>query len=189
MAGDTLRDDDALHSRDFAQPGFAPHGEFSLRFEDDLLIWDLHGPFNAEAMQCFRPLRRAAFARWPLADRWLAALVHWHGSALMAPEAFATYRDSLQAFLRTHGRMLVVAWVAGPEVEGLDFVRRDFEQLYRSEGVDFRLFSQVDAAKVWLREQLRTLAATGEAAQAPAPNLSRSMSMNCQKSVQNNWRR
>jgi hypothetical protein len=176
-----MGDDDVLRSGELRLPGFAPHGEISLRHDDGLLRWELEGPFNAEAIQRFALLRQAGFERWQLAGRWLAAVVQWRVSALMAPEAFDTYRDGLRDFIRSQRRIAAVAWVAEAELEGLGFMRDLFERLYRQEGVAFAVFEDSLAAERWAREQLESRRAEDQ----PAASLSRSMSMNCQKSTQN----
>ena len=174
-------DDDVLRSGDLRLPGFAPHGEISLRHDDGLLRWELEGPFNAEAIQRFALLRRAGFERWQLSGRWLAAVVRWRGSALMAPDAFDTYREGLRDFIRSQRRVAAVAWIVEPELEGLGFMRTLFERLYREEGVEFAVFDEAEAAQRWARERLQAC----RVADQPAASLPRSMSMNCQKSTQN----
>ena len=176
-----MGDDEVLRSGELKLPGFAPHGEISLRHEDGLLLWELEGPFNAEAIQRFALLRRAGFERWQLAGRWLAAVVQWRHSALMALDAFDTYREGLRNFIRANRRIAAVAWVAEPELEGLGFMRELFERLYRQEGVGFAVFDDGPSAQRWAREQLEARRAEDQ----PAASRSRSMSMNCQKSTQN----
>ncbi len=177
------KNDDVLRAADLPQPGFAPHGEISLGFDDGLLLWDLVGPFNDEAIRDFSRLRLAAYERWALADRWLGAVVRWHGSALMAPAAFCTYRDGLQRFLRSHPRLVAVAWAADPGLEGLAFVREPFARLYRGEGIGFEVFDESASAQRWARAQLQ--ARLDEPVDQADASRSRSMSMNCQKSTQN----
>ena len=82
---------DHLSSLAFTQGDFRPHGEFLCWMEDGLLMWESRGPFNLEALQAFGRTRQAAFARWGLDDRPLAAVMRWVGSALMSPEAFADW--------------------------------------------------------------------------------------------------
>jgi hypothetical protein len=155
---------DHLSSLAFTQGDFRPHGEFLCWMEDGLLMWESRGPFNLEALQAFGRTRQAAFARWGLDDRPLAAVMRWVGSALMSPEAFALYERSFEAFIASHHRYVAVAWVGGPEVEGLDLMRARYAPLFERHGLAFAVFADLDAAREWARPQLQ---AARKAASAP----------------------
>lgn len=154
---------DYLCSNDFTQGGFRPHGEFSCWMEDGLLVWESRGPFNLEALQAYGRTRQAAFARWQLDDKPIAAVMHWVGSALMSPEAFACYARGFEAFIASRHHYAAVAWVARSEVEGVDLMRSRFEPLFKRHGLAFGVFPDMDTARRWAMQHLL---AARQAAQA-----------------------
>lgn len=146
---------DHLCSRDFTAGGFQPHGEFSCWMENGLLVWQARGPFNLEALQAYGRTRQAAFARWQLDDKPLAAILHWVGSALMSPEAFTHYERSFAAFIESRHHYVAVAWVGGPDIEGLDFMRSRFAPMFDRHGLAFNVFTDLDAARLWALPRLQ----------------------------------
>lgn len=146
---------DSLCSSDFTEGGFRPHGEFSCWMDGDLLVWRAHGPFNLEALQAFGRTRQAAFARWQLDDRPIAGVMQWVSSALMSPEAFAVYEQAFNAFIQSRHHYAAVAWVGGPDVEGLDFMRLRFAPLFARHGLAFAVFASLDDARRWALPYVR----------------------------------
>lgn len=141
---------DFLSSHDYAQSGFAPHGEFRCRLERDVLMWVSRGPFNLEALQAYGRVRKAAFERWGLNTRPVGAVMQWVGSALMSPDAFTLYRRGFDAFMASHHTLIAVAWVGGPDVEGLDFMRAHYAPLFEAHGLPFRVFDDLPPAVTWV---------------------------------------
>ena len=144
-----------LYSGDFTTAGFRPHGEFWCWMEGSLLMWEARGPFNLEALQAYGLTRRAAFERWQLDDRPLAAVMHWQVSALMSPAAFDFYERSFTAFIQSRHQYVAVAWVGDSGVEGLDLMRLRYEPLFRRHGLAFELFPDVQSARDWAMARLR----------------------------------
>jgi hypothetical protein len=151
----SLAPTDRLCSNDFTEGGFRPHGMFSCWMEGDLLVWEARGPFNVEALQAYGRTRQAAFTRWQLDDRPLAAIMHWAGSALMSPDAFALYERAFEAFIVSRHHYVAVAWAGGPDIEGLDFMRQRFAPLFERHGLAFGVFPDIDAARRWALPKLK----------------------------------
>lgn len=145
---------DILYSGDFLQGGFRPHGEFWCWMDQDVLMWRARGPFNLEALQAFAYTRRAAFTRWQLDERPLAAVMQWEHSALMSPEAFEAYQCSFDAFIQSRHHYVAVAWVGTAEVEGLDLMRLRYAPLFERHGLAFQVFPDVAPALRWARPLL-----------------------------------
>lgn len=143
--------DDSICSRDLPRSGFAPHGEFRMRYADGILHSHNIGPFNAEALRLYAQLRSTAFQRWQLSGQWIGGLASWEGSALMPPEAFEDYERGLAEFLRTEHRLAAVAWVSDAELEGMRFMVGRFGRLFEAAGMPFRLFTEQPAARSWLQ--------------------------------------
>lgn len=144
-----------LSSCDFAPSGFVPHGEFRCHLDQDILMWVSRGPFNLEALQAYGRVRREAFARWSLDARPVGAVMQWVHSALMSPEAFALYSQGFEAFMASHHTLIAVAWVGGPDVEGLNFMHAHFAPLFEMHGLPFRVFDEVAPAVAWVRPLLQ----------------------------------
>lgn len=146
--------DDSISTQALQGGGFAPHGEFRLRFADGILYAHNIGPFNAEAMQLYARLRRMAYERWKLSGRWIGGIARWEGSTLMSPQAFDDYERGLMAFLSSEHRLVAVAWVADPELEGMRFMQERFGRLFRASDMPFQLFDSMAAAEAWVQPQV-----------------------------------
>lgn len=128
---------------------FAPHGEFRIWTEGDVLCYDAIGPFNLEALQALATARVQIVNAWKPGRR-VAALVHWHNSALMSPDAFAAYGAGLEKFHESANVPVALAWVAGPEVEGMQLMISRFQALFTRRKTNFRLFDSPEPARAWI---------------------------------------
>jgi len=146
---------DTISTNAFATGGFAPHGEFRIECLDGLLCYEAIGPFNLEAVRALGPARRQAFERWaPVPGARVGVLVHWQDSALMSPDAFAAYHAGLSAYAQSLAAPPVVAWVAEPELEGMDFMAERFAKVFADNRIEFQLFTDWHDAERWLRARL-----------------------------------
>jgi hypothetical protein len=146
---------ETISTNAFDTGGFAPHGEFRIQCLDGLLCYEAIGPFNLEAVRALGPARRRAFERWAQAPgARVGVLVHWQGSALMSPDAFSAYHAGLSAFAQSIAVPAAVAWVAEPELEGMDFMVDRFGEAFAANGVEFQLFTDRQDAERWLRTSL-----------------------------------
>lgn len=135
---------------------FAPHGEFTLRSDGEILCYEATGPFNLESMQALRITRIKAYERWQ-PTRKFAAVVHWHNSALMSPEAFHAYRDGYIQFIQDTQAEAVVAWAADADVEGMYLMVQKFAEVFALTRTNFRFFTDIAPAHAWVRENLDQL--------------------------------
>ncbi|MDG0832771.1 hypothetical protein [Roseateles saccharophilus] len=131
-------------------------------------MWTSHGPFNVEALQAYGRQRQAAVDRWKLESKQMASVMEWVDSALMSPDAFLLYRRGFDAFMRSRHDYVAVAWVGGPDVEGLDLMCLQFAPLFEEHALPFRVFDRASAALAWVRPLLFATPAT--AALQPAPD-------------------
>lgn len=142
-----------VHSNDVSTSRFAPHGEFRIWTEGDILCYDATGPFNLEALHALAAARSSIVGQWKPKRR-IAALVHWHKSALMSPEAFAAYGQGLERLHESANLPVALAWVASPDVEGMQLMIDRFEELFARRKTNFRLFDDLDAARAWVNASL-----------------------------------
>jgi len=148
-----------VHSNDVSTGRFAPHGEFRIWTEGDILCYDATGPFNLEALHALATARVKIVQQWKPGRR-IAAMVHWHKSALMSPEAFAAYSRGLEHFHESVNLPVALAWVASPDVEGMQLMINKFEELFARRKTNFRLFDDPDAARAWVNECLAAVNGT-----------------------------
>lgn len=135
---------------------FAPHGEFTLRSDGEILCYEAVGAFNFESMQALHITRIKAYERWQPTQTF-AAVVHWHNSALMSPEAFQAYRQGYIQFIKDTQAKAVVAWVAAQGVEGMKLMVQTFAEVFEVTRTQFRFFTDVAPAHAWVREKLDLL--------------------------------
>ena len=142
-------------SWDVAGP-FAPHGEFTLTSVGEILCYEAAGPFNIETLQALRITRIKAYEKWQDSGTF-AVIVHWHHSVLMSLEAFDAYRDGYIKFIESTHARAVIAWVATPDVEGMNFMVQRFADVFEQTNTQFRLFSDLAQGRAWVEENLATL--------------------------------
>ncbi len=139
---------------------FAPHGEFTLRSDGQVLCYEAVGPFNLEGIQALRITRVKAYEKWQSSGTF-AAIVHWHNSALMSLEAFDAYREGYLQFIQDMRPHAVVAWVAAPDVEGMGMMLKKFDAVFRLTNTRFRFFADLGDAHHWVNSTLAGDAANG----------------------------
>jgi hypothetical protein len=92
-------DKDSLKSSQDSTGQFAPHGEFTLRSDGQVLFYEAVGPFNLEGIEALRTTRVKAYEKWQSSGTF-AAIVHWQQSAMMSMQAFDAYREGYIQFIR-----------------------------------------------------------------------------------------
>jgi hypothetical protein len=125
---------------------FRPHGAFHTRVEGRLIISQVTGPWNKELV-CYWGQRCLPEATV------LAASGPWVGIAVIAesmlcpPDALAMLRR-IAGHSATHLRCIAHVIVAGPEVDGRDFLEPMFARVY--EGlVEHAIFYTFEEARAW----------------------------------------
>jgi hypothetical protein len=144
---------EVLSTNDLPGGGFAPHGEFRVGWRSGVVWWDAYGPFNLEALQRYERMRHVARKRWLSKGHWFGGVIHWHDSALMSPEAFEAYTQGFIAVYGRPHRLAAVAWVADPELEGMQFMRGRFVDLFQRYDLPMREFVRPEEADAWVRIQ------------------------------------
>jgi hypothetical protein len=139
----------SVAASDFKTSRFSMHGEVTLTTDGNILLYESTGPFNVETIQAFTTAR-ASIHKAIDSTRPYAAIVHWRNSALMPLEAFAAYQDGYVSFLRENRHPLLLAWVFGPEVEGMDFMIARFRHIFDEHRLNFRSFSTAADARKWV---------------------------------------
>lgn len=145
---------DVLTTIDFSRGKFLPHGLVNVRHAEDILRVEARGPFNVELMQALGQLRRALAEKLRSSARFGHMLII-QGSALMSPEAFDRYRDDRTAVYGTEIRFPCAhALVVGADVEGWELMASRIQEIYRSDGVPYRVFAGEAEARAWLLAEI-----------------------------------
>lgn len=132
---------------------FRAHGNIEMWREGDLIRLRAQGPFNREAVLGLGAAMADLLTRDPPPPLF-GDILELRGSMVTSP-------DSMEELSRFMARMtdhrappVAVAYVAGPEVEGRDFMLPLFEALYLKHGRRFGAFETLAEAKAWIADQL-----------------------------------
>jgi hypothetical protein len=141
---------------------YPAHGRVVQRREGQLLIADLHGPWNIECMQ--DAVRRAN----PQIDEMLRAgpvgiIVIAHDSMLGTPDALGEIRE--RSLERRPAGNIAVAWVAAPEVEGRAMMVTVLEEVYR-DTLPMRMFTDCASAERWIKSFMQARSRAREPARS-----------------------
>lgn len=143
---------------------FPAHGSFSLAISKQLLLVDLHGPWNIELVLSYqRELDKAAeilHAGGP----W-AVVAHVFTSTLFTPEAMNSMRMKAQHQGAALQR-IATAFVISPEVEGYRLMDRTLLQMYAGSQA-FCIFEEQAPAMSWATEQIENANAIAAVANPP----------------------
>lgn len=145
-----------ISSSEFSSATYPPHGEFRLRMEGSLALYEATGPFNLQAIQGLALAREALLATLCPNDR-IAVVVHFHQSAVMTPDAFSAWETGLRQL--AIGRVVIagVCWVAQEDVEGFHFLLSRYRTIFDAAQLPFHACSDRSAGMHWAWEQLALL--------------------------------
>jgi len=122
------------------------HGRVVQRRVGQIMVADLHGPWNLECMQ--DAVRRAN----PVIDDMLRTgpvgiIIVVHDSMLGTSDSLDDIRrESAQ---RSEDGRIAVAWVAHPGIEGRELMVSVLEEVYRGT-LPMRIFPDYDSAERWI---------------------------------------
>lgn len=132
---------------------FRAHGDIEMWREGAIVRLKARGPFNREAVLGLgRAMGDLLAADPPPAV--FGDLLELRGSMMTSPDSLQALGEFMQAMGRDRTPPRAVAYVAGPDVEGRDFMLPLFEALYRQHGRDFAAFDTLPEAQTWLLARL-----------------------------------
>jgi hypothetical protein len=137
----------------FVQGPFQAHGQIEMWREGPVVRLRAQGPFNREAVLALGRAMRDLLTANPPPERF-GDILELSTSMVTSPESMEELERFLEQMGTRHLPPLAVAYVAGPEVEGRDFMMPLFEALYRRQGRRFGAFETLDAARTWMLQQL-----------------------------------
>ena len=132
---------------------FRPHGQYQAVVEGLFLIATVSGSWNIEMHQeCGRQSQ-------PLVEQLEATGKPW-GSIVILTDTMVSSLDVIKAGRQVvaenkgRSRLLALAWVIAPDVEGYALLLPTYRAMYEGLLVS-AVFPSVEPAKVWLAEVLR----------------------------------
>ena len=134
---------------------FRPHGRYEASLDGNLVHAEVTGPVNLEALKLYAekvgPLLQGLAPGTKLG--WLTV---FHGSMMMPPEALSIFTQKVSDIAATE-LIAAVAHVAGDNVEGRNMMSRIFaSKMLEPAGIPYKLFSDIESAKLWLQQQVDT---------------------------------
>lgn len=133
---------------------FTAHREYSARLEGRVVRDEVVGPVNMELLRLFHqriaPLYQQAHANGPF-----VLLSHYYESILMSPGALDGFVEAAGELIAVGIAPVAVAHVAGPEVEGREFMGDILrKKIFDPMCLPYQLFDNTDSAQRWLDEHL-----------------------------------
>ncbi len=132
--------------------GFRAHGSIQTRIDGRLIVSEITGPWNRELVDDWALHTYHDALKLSETGPWVALGIFLE-SMMCTPDALDSIRRTVQ-YSAVKLRCVGYAIVADPAVEGRDLMAPTFAAIYH-DLVPFKMFSDVDAARVWSQEQLR----------------------------------
>ncbi|OWQ86339.1 hypothetical protein CDN99_21145 [Roseateles aquatilis] len=141
---------------------FRAHGQIEMWREGDVIRLRGQGPFNREAVLGLGAAMADLLTRDP-PPAVFGDILELRGSMVTSPDSMEELGQFMARMAAHRSPPVAVAYVAGPEVEGRDFMLPLFEALYQKHGRRFGAFGSLDDAKAWMAEQLKKATAKDSA--------------------------
>ncbi|QDL53384.1 hypothetical protein [Rhodoferax aquaticus] len=140
-------------TKEHAKGSFAQHGHFEFEQAHGVVMLNAYGPFNVETVRALGRTRTVGEVQWGF-HKPRVALVVFHGSMLMSPDALQAYQEDLVEHFAKVTPPSAIAWVAGPAVEGRLLMCPHFEKIYRDFQIPWQSFETTEQALPWLQAHL-----------------------------------
>ena len=148
---------ESLVSTEHARSRFAPHGEILITSGGELIRFDVHGPFNAEAFQALGYAMAELLMSWTPKGPF-ATISYWHSSMLASQDALEAYRGVLRQGRKMLPREVTNAWVVPPSVEGRALMEAHWRKLYAECDFPLEIFDNEAAAMAFVQKRLQAVA-------------------------------
>lgn len=133
---------------------FKPHGEYNGTIADAVVTAHVTGPFNREMVVALAG-KVADFYRSLPREHKAGGITVFHESMMFTADAIDAFRELIAYELSLLPQGIVVAHVAGPEVEGHFLMPGIFaKSVYGPTGIPYQVFETIEAAERWVREQI-----------------------------------
>ncbi|UUX50549.1 hypothetical protein NUH88_02390 [Nisaea acidiphila] len=137
----------------------APHGNRAIWTDGRILMSRNTGPFNLEALILSTERTREERIRLTESGPWGSVAII-DGSVMFTAEALDMIRQNMRDPER-NGNLVASAFVVSPETEGYHLCEAILGPVYALAGAAFRIFEDVDTARMWVAAKIDA-AANGE---------------------------
>jgi len=139
---------------------FRPHGRVDMWMENDVLLYEATGPFNAEVFDCLAVAQMDFLGTLTIAVPW-ASICTLRNSAMCTPDGIQRYTELMQRPKPAHLEAMATAFVIGPEIEGGKIMQPHFERVYTLIRRPFKICSTMEEAQAWVHAQIQASRAGG----------------------------
>lgn len=133
---------------------FRPHGRVDIWMENEVLLYEATGPFNAEVFDCLAVAQRDYLLSLPLNGPW-ASMCILRNSAMATPDGVQRYTELMQSPKPPNLEPVATAFVIGPEIEGGRIMAGHFTRVYTLIKRPFRICETKEEAQQWLDSVLQ----------------------------------
>lgn len=151
---------EALVSTEHSRSRFAPHGEVLITGDGEIIRFDVHGPFNAEALVAVGYAMAELLMRWTPQGPF-ATISYWQGSMLASQDALEAYRGVLRQGRKLLPQEVVNVWVVPPSVEGRRLMEVHWRKLYADCGYPLEIFDTEADALTCIQTRLQAAGGRG----------------------------
>lgn len=132
---------------------FNQHGSVESRIENNVLINEATGPFNAEIIYALKQIQYDLLEILSAKEHW-AQIYTFHHSALCSPDTI----DALSSYLADKKGKIkkpsATAFVMDRSVEGRTLMAAHYRHVYEVAELNFEIFTSVDEAHDWVKLML-----------------------------------
>lgn len=142
-----------LDTNSFANSRFSAHGRVRVDLRDNVIIYDVAGPFNLELIKAFAKTLGQLLKDWR-PNGPFASLTFWHESLMATPDALAAYREVLRRNRDFYPKEVINVWCVPPTIEGRLIMEPVWLALYTEAGYPLEIVHDADVASERLRWHL-----------------------------------
>jgi hypothetical protein len=142
-----------LSNKDFDTSRFKPHGSALVWPHDNIVRFDVTGPFNLEFSESISILNSKVYAEVANTGPFVAIAI-FRNSMLMPTEAVTRFADSYREWKGNGFAPIASAWVVESDVEGAFIMLPIFEKKFQEIGLKFKYFDNAKEAEAWVTAQL-----------------------------------
>lgn len=130
---------------------FAVHGDVKVAIKGQIIIAQVHGPWNIELIQLYRDLISPLIAQVSAKGLW-GLIVQVTGSVVCPPDALALIQQGANADILASKRCCT-SYVIHPDTEGYNLMLPIWFDIYRDKN-PFEIFATIEAASEWVLQKL-----------------------------------
>jgi len=129
------------------------HGRMQSHVDNNILINEATGPFNAEIISAIQVIQRDLLKEISGHEHWAQVYIFYE-SVLCSPDTIEALRTYLARFKDPKKQPVATAFVMGTDIEGSSMMGPHYRQVYEEAQLTFQLFSTKAQALAWVNTML-----------------------------------